>query len=144
MREVTRKPLGQLLKEMELVSEGQIQEALQIQKDQGGALGRILVDMGFISEDEMLFALGAQAGMDVVNLDETEIPEEIINRVPASVANIFRIIPVKVEDGVLTVAMADPLNVSVLDDLRFMLNLDVQGLQRGQATETLGQALYPK
>ncbi len=127
MAQGTRKALGQLLKEMELISEGQIQEALQIQKERGGALGQILVDLGFVSEDEMLFALGAQAGMDVVNLDDAEIPSDIINKVPPSIANIYRIVPVSLDDGILTVAMADPLNVNILDDLRFMLNCEVAG-----------------
>jgi len=106
MAQGTRKALGQLLKEMELISEGQIQEALQIQKERGGALGQILVDLGFVSEDEMLFALGAQAGMDVVNLDDAEIPSDVINKVPPSIANIYRIVPVSLDDGILTVAMA--------------------------------------
>jgi len=127
MAQGTRKALGQLLKEMELISEGQIQEALQIQKERGGALGQILVDLGFVSEDEMLFALGAQAGMDVVNLDDAEIPSDVINKVPPSIANIYRIVPVSLDDGILTVAMADPLNVNILDDLRFMLNCEVAG-----------------
>ncbi len=127
MAQGTRKALGQLLKEMELVSEGQIQEGLLVQKERGGALGQILVDLGFVSEDEMLFALGAQAGMDVVNLDDHEIPSEVVAKVSASIANIYRIVPVGIEDGILTVAMADPLNVNILDDLRFMLNCEVEG-----------------
>ncbi len=131
----SRKPLGQLLKEMELVTESQIQEALQIQKEQGGALGRILVDLGFVSEDEMLFALGAQAGMDVVNLDEANISTEVTEKVPAQVANIYRVVPVSFEDGILTVAMADPLNVSVLDDLRFMLDKSVREVKGAVSNE---------
>jgi hypothetical protein len=60
------KPLGQVLKEMELVSEGQIQEALQIQRKQGGVIGEILVGMGYVAREEILLALAAQMGMEVV------------------------------------------------------------------------------
>ena len=51
------KPLGQVLKEMELVSEGQIQESLQIQRKQGGVIGEILVNMGYVAREEILLAL---------------------------------------------------------------------------------------
>ncbi|MBI3270075.1 MAG: Flp pilus assembly complex ATPase component TadA [Planctomycetes bacterium] len=122
-----QKPLGQLLKEMELVTEGQIQEALAIQREKGGALGRILVDLGYVTEEEMLLALGAQVGMEVVNLDEVDVQRDVVSKVSPTMAKVYKIIPIKFENNCLTVAMADPLNVSVLDDLRFMLNCDVQG-----------------
>ena len=73
-----QKPLGQLLKEMELVTEGQIQEALALQRENGGALGRILVELGYVSEEEMLLALGAQVGMEVVNLEGMELDREVL------------------------------------------------------------------
>ncbi|NUN50009.1 MAG: Flp pilus assembly complex ATPase component TadA [Candidatus Brocadiae bacterium] len=122
-----QKPLGQLLKEMELVTEGQIQEALSLQREKGGALGSILVELGYVSEEEMLLALGAQVGMEVVNLDEMKLERGTLEKVSPTMAKVYKIIPVKFENNMLTVAMADPLNVSVLDDLRFMLNCDVQG-----------------
>ncbi len=122
-----QKPLGQLLKEMELVTEGQIQEALAIQREKGGALGRILIDLGYVSEEEMLLALGAQVGMEVVNLDEIKIAKDVVEKVSPTMAKVYKVIPIKFENNVLTVAMADPLNVSVLDDLRFMLGCELQG-----------------
>ncbi len=122
-----QKPLGQLLKEMELVTEGQIQEALALQREKGGALGSILVELGYVSEEEMLLALGAQVGMEVVNLDDMKLERTTLEKVSPTMAKVYKIIPVKFENNMLTVAMADPLNVSVLDDLRFMLNCDVQG-----------------
>ncbi|MCE9583232.1 MAG: Flp pilus assembly complex ATPase component TadA [Planctomycetes bacterium] len=122
-----QKPLGQLLKEMELVTEGQIQEALALQREKGGALGSILVELGYVSEEEMLLALGAQVGMEVVNLDDMKLDRATTEKVSPTMAKVYKIIPVKFENNMLTVAMADPLNVSVLDDLRFMLNCDVQG-----------------
>ncbi|MCC6737408.1 MAG: Flp pilus assembly complex ATPase component TadA [Planctomycetia bacterium] len=122
-----QKPLGQLLQEMELVTEGQIQEALALQREKGGALGSILVELGYVSEEEMLLALGAQVGMEVVNLDDMKLDRATLEKVSPTMAKVYKIIPVKFENNMLTVAMADPLNVSVLDDLRFMLNCDVQG-----------------
>ncbi|MFH1226513.1 MAG: ATPase, T2SS/T4P/T4SS family [Planctomycetota bacterium] len=134
MAEKRRKQLGQILKEMEIVSEKQIQEALAIQKQKGGVIGRILVQLDYATEDVILLALGAQVGMDVVVLDEMTIAPDVIEKVPASMAKVFKIIPIKWENNTLVVAMADPLNISVLDDLRFMLSSEVKGAVSDEAS----------
>ena len=121
------KPLGQVLKEMELVSEGQIQEALQIQRKQGGVIGEILVGLGYVAREEILLALAAQMGMEVVDLDEIDIDPVVINKVPANLAKSYNVIPIKFENSILTVAMANPQDVNVLDDLRHSLHCDVRG-----------------
>ena len=122
-----RKRIGQILKDMELVTEGQIQEALEIQKSKGGAIGRILVEQGQVTEEEILFALGAQWDMEIVNLDEISISPETIEKVPPSIANMYKIVPVETQNGTLVVAMSDPLNVGLLDELKFMLDCSVKG-----------------
>ena len=127
MTEPKRKLLGRILKEMKLVTEGQIQEALAIQKERGGAIGSILVSLNYITDQELLLALGAQSGMEAVDLDSMEIKPEVIERVSPSVATVYKVIPVRYENGVLTLALADPLNVKVLDDLRFLLDCEIKG-----------------
>jgi type IV pilus assembly protein PilB len=127
-----QKPLGQLLKEMELVTEGQIQEGLQIQREKGGALGDILVGLNYITNDELLLALGAQMGMEVVPMEEMEVPPEVIDLVPASLAISYKVIPIKKEGDVLTVAMSNPHDINVLDDLRYALHCEVHGAVAGE------------
>jgi type IV pilus assembly protein PilB len=122
-----QKPLGQLLKEMELVTEGQIQEALVQQRAKGGAIGEILVGLGYITREELLLALGAQMGMEVVNLEEIEVTPEVIDKVPVSVAKAYNVCPIRFENNVLTVAMSNPHDINVLDDLRHMCHCEVQG-----------------
>jgi len=122
------RPVGQLLKEMGLVTEYEIQQALEIQRHQGGLLGQIFVEMGAVQENDLLFALALQAGMEVVNLDEIKIPEEVIARVDANIAETYRVVPVAQGDGYVTVALSDPMNISILDDLRFMLDCEVKGV----------------
>jgi len=122
-----QKPLGQLLKEMELLTEGQIQEALAKQRREGGVIGDILVQLGYCGRDEILLALAAQMGMEVVDVTELEIPPEVIQKVPPVMAKTYNIIPIKWEDGVLTIAMSNPQDVNVRDDLRHSLHCDVQG-----------------
>jgi type IV pilus assembly protein PilB len=119
--------LGQILIEQGLITEAQLQQALAYQRQHGGALGQILIEKGLITDEDVLLALGEQADMEVIDLEGIEIPEEIFDMVSPSIANIYRIIPVALEKGVLTVAMADPLHLNALDDMRFMLNVEVIG-----------------
>jgi len=121
------KLLGRVLKDLRLVTEGQIQEALAIQKDSGGALGEILVERNYITREDLTLALATQAGMEVVNLDDMEIAPEVLSRVSSSVAQVYRAVPVRFEAGVLVVALAEPTHLKTLDDLRFLLNCDVKG-----------------
>ncbi|MCX7703355.1 MAG: ATPase, T2SS/T4P/T4SS family [Planctomycetota bacterium] len=123
-----RRPLGQLLKEMGVVTEYEIQEALQVQQEKGGTLGEILVEMGFIDEKDLLFALAIQAGMDMVDLDEMEIPDDVIERVDKTVVETYKIMPIEFKDGKVTVAISDPTNLGVLDDLRFMLDAELEAV----------------
>jgi len=60
------KPLGQVLKHLELLGEGQVQEALQIQRQQGGRIGEILIALGYIAREELLLALAVQSGTEIV------------------------------------------------------------------------------
>src|SRR5436190_15494614 len=89
-----QKPLGQVLKEMELVNEGQIQEALSIQRKEGGVLGDILVKLGYVAREEILLALAAQMGMEVVDLVDMEIPPDVINKVPPLMAKSYKVVPI--------------------------------------------------
>ena len=122
-----RKLIGQILKEQGFVTESQIEEALTIQRDKGGVIGEVLRDMGHVSEDAIVTALGIQSGIETVDLAGMEIPPEVIEKVSVSIASIYRIVPVSFNDNVLTVAMAEPHNLDVLDDLRFMLSCEVKG-----------------
>ena len=67
---VRKKLLGQVLKEMKLIHEGQVQEALQVQKKEGGQIGQILVRQGHVTEAQLMLALGRQSGLEVVDLKD--------------------------------------------------------------------------
>ncbi len=78
-----KQPLGQILKSMDLVNEGHIQEALQIQRKHGGLLGKILVALGYVAEEEVLLALSTQQGIEIVDLDELEMDGDTgLSKVP--------------------------------------------------------------
>ncbi len=122
------KKVGQLLLEKGLINEHQLEQALEEQKLTGKLLGRIFIDMGLVTEDDVLQALGARSGFMVVKLKDLHIPKNVIEKVPASVAKIYTLMPVSFENNILTVAIADPLNVSAFDDLRFTLGMNVKGV----------------
>ena len=124
----TKKLLGQILKEMKLVHEGMIQEALSVQKKEGGQIGGIFVKLGHITAEVLMSALGRQAGFEMVDLSTVAFTPELIESVDANTARIFGVVPVRKEAGKLTVAIANPQNVTVLDDLRFLTGGDVVGV----------------
>src|SRR5206468_12104366 len=72
-------------------------------------------------------ALAEQWGMPVVNLAETTIPPKVLEMVPQTMAEIYKIMPISIKGEILTVAMADPKNLAALDDLRNFLGCEVRG-----------------
>ncbi len=119
--------LGQILLKRGLITEDQLNEALKRQLESHEVLGQILLAMGAIRRDDLHSALGAQAGMATVFLDDVSISQDVVDRVSVSVATIYKVVPVLFEKNVLTVAMADPMNVNSLDDLRMMIGCEVKG-----------------
>ena len=125
---VRKKLLGQVLKEMKLIHEGQVQEALQVQKREGGQIGQILVKQGHITEAQLMLALGRQSGLEVVDLKDFTPQPDAVSKVDESIARPFQFIPVSFDGKKLVVAMADPMNKTALDDIRFTANCDVEGV----------------
>ena len=115
------KMIGQIFKEMGLVTEYDIQQALAKQKETGEALGQILVATGQVTEVDLSRALAEQAGLEFIDLEKVEIPPEVIELVDQATVDTFQIMPVEFDGSTLVVAVSRPDNLSVLDDLRFSL-----------------------
>ncbi len=125
---MARRKLGQVLVDLGYMSEDQLWDALEEQNQSPGELiGQVAVRMGFVTEPQVTEALAEQHGMPVVNLAETNIPPKVLELVPETMASVYKVVPISNKDGVLTVAMADPSNVAALDDLRNFLGVDVRG-----------------
>jgi len=122
------KSLGRLLLDMGVITESQLRQALEDQKYSGKLLGRTLTDLGFVKDEDILKALGIQSGLEVVNLKKAAVPKEVTDKVSASIAKIYKVAPVRMDGDVLIVAMSDPLNVNITDDLTFMLGRPVKGV----------------
>jgi hypothetical protein len=113
--------LGELLIKANVLQESQLKAALAEQAKWGGKLGEILVRMNLVSEDILVRALSKQLAIPAVNLDAVkEIPPHVLNRIPVQTARDFSVLPLQMRDDgkTLVVAIADPLNVRQLDELR--------------------------
>ncbi|MBN8228269.1 general secretion pathway protein GspE [Corallococcus macrosporus] len=113
--------LGELLIKANVLQESQLKAALAEQAKWGGKLGEILVRMNLVSEDILVRALSKQLGMPAVNLDAVQaVPPHVKAKIPAQTARDFSVVPLQLRDDgkTLVVAMSDPLNVRVLDELR--------------------------
>jgi type IV pilus assembly protein PilB len=123
----SRKRLGDYLVELGFITDQQLDAALKEQKEKGGKLGSILIQLGFLSEDILLAILGKQSGVSYVSLSEYgDIPDEAIKAVPESIAKNQMLVPIKKEGNLLTIAIADPLNVFATDDLKLLTGCDVR------------------
>ncbi len=120
------KKLGELLKEAGLIDDYQLQSALAHQRNWGGKLGSVLVEMGFVREPDVAQVLAEKFRMPYADLFEPEIPLSTIRLIKPDVAKKYNVIPVKKESTGLIVAMADPLDIDVVDAIRFATGLKIK------------------
>ena len=121
-----RDRLLQILIDGDLVTEEQLQHALSIQKEHGGRLSEILAREGYITESELMVTLSEHLGIPPINLSKIKIPESVVGLISKQLARFYQVVPVSRMGNTLTVAMADPLNVFALDDLKLMTGMQVQ------------------
>lgn len=121
-----KKKIGDMLLEEGIITEQQLEEVLLIQKDTKGRIGEILLEKGFISEDNLINFLSEQLGIKKIDLSELDIPEETVFNIPKDIAERYTVIAFREELGVLCVAMTDPSNLIVVDDLRFITQKNIQ------------------
>src|SRR6478735_6585621 len=93
-------------------------DAIDEQQQRGQSLGRTLVEMGLISESQLVRALASQVGMEFIELAEYPVDRAAVALVPATVCRRHNALPVSLKDGVLRVAMSNPGNVVAVDDFR--------------------------
>ena len=118
--------LGEILVKENLISQEQLQQAIEQQKDQGGRLGAALVKLGFISDDEITGVLSRQYGVPAINLSYYEVDPGVIKLVPQETAVRYQVVPLSRVGSTLTIAMVDPTNVFAMDDIKFMTGLNVE------------------
>ncbi len=125
----TAKPIGQLdelLRGRGLITDEQLEAARHQALQRGRSLGRVLIEMGHVTEATLVSILAEQLGLDFVDLDEQPIDPSAVSLVPEMVARRHNCIPIAFDEGRLVIAMADPANVVAVDDIRAMAKRDVR------------------
>jgi len=152
-----RRMLGEILVELGVVSVQQIQQALRQQMNgDTKKIGEILVEEGICTTEDITQALAEQHELDMVDLDGIDIPHDVISMVEGALARQHHIVPIDFAEGMLTVALSNPLDLYGLDELRFVLSCNIEpvlathdaidraltnyyGLAEGQVDELLGE-----
>jgi type IV pilus assembly protein PilB len=113
-----KKMLGEMLVAGGLLKEEQLKKALEEQKKRGGKVGEILVELGFISEHNMASFLGRQLQIPYIEIEKQLVDTEVVKLLPGALARRLMAVPLYKDKDALVVAMADPLNIFGLDDIR--------------------------
>ncbi len=116
-----RKRLGDILIDAGVIAPEQLTEALSRQKETGARLGQVLIYYKYVTGEQIAAALSAQLGIPYVRLADYNVDEELIKLIPDKVARKHKILPIEKTDEKITVAVADPLDITILDSMSLML-----------------------
>jgi len=120
-----QRPLGNILVENGLITRQQLEEALRVQRQTGQRLGKVLIDLGYVTEDVILEVLEYQLGIPRVSLADITPDAELVSSFPEPLVRRHKVVPIKKEGNRVMIALADPLNVVAIDDLRVATGYDI-------------------
>lgn len=120
-----KKRIGEVLIDQGLITREQLQTGLEEQKKCGLQLGKCLVKLGYLSEHKLVDVLSAQLDVQHVVLEYFNFSRHLLRYIPEEMARKYKVIPLFEQDGVLTVAMADPTNLRTIDHLKFKTGKDI-------------------
>jgi len=123
---IVKKRLPDMLLEQGLVSREQLTECINLQRSTGQSLPTLLVQKKYLSEEDLVITLSEQLGIPHIRVAHYSIPKEVLAEVPEALARQYQMLPVSVTGDVLTLAMADPLNIMALDDLRMLTSYEIE------------------
>ena len=119
--------IGQILVDLGFINDEQLEMLLEEQhRHPGELLGKIAEEMGLVTDEQVALALAEQMSMQVVKLGEIQVGPEVMELITEAMAQLYRVIPVKLEDNVFTLATCDPQNLSIQDELRTFLGYDIK------------------
>jgi type IV pilus assembly protein PilB len=118
--------LGELLVKKNYITSDQLKKALEDQSLKGGRLESALIRSGYIKEDELLSFLSAQYRVPSIKISKIEVNPNVIKLIPSSISKKYFIIPINRVGPKLTLAMADPSNIIVIDEIKFMTSFNVE------------------
>ncbi len=123
---MARKRIGEILIQAGVLDGISLKTALIEQRRWGGQLGKILVDMDLVSEEALVNALSQQINFPTIDLDSVDITDDVIELVSGDLAAQHRMMPFNIEGKFLEVAMSEPTNLGIIDELRIRTQLNVR------------------
>ena len=119
--------IGQILVDLGFITDEQLEMLLEEQRRHPGELlGKIAEEMGLVNDEQIALALAEQMGMQVVKLNEVSVSDEVLELITEPMAQLYRVIPVKLEGDVFTIATCDPQNLAIQDELRTFLGYTIK------------------
>ncbi|MFH1867803.1 MAG: ATPase, T2SS/T4P/T4SS family [Candidatus Omnitrophota bacterium] len=128
----TNQKLGEILIEQNIITIDQLDSALVEQKKTGGLIGTIVIRLGYAKEDDVLRALSKKLGVHYAKLSDMEISPEVIKKVSAKFACYYKIMPVAIKDNLLTLAVTNPHDIGILDDVKLVLGYEIDPVLAGE------------
>jgi type IV pilus assembly protein PilB len=125
-RKIINKQLGEVLIERGIINPVQLDKAIATQKEKGGLIGEILVELGFVKEEDIAQALTAQYGFPYLPLSNYDINPEIASIIPGRVVRQYLLLPIDKIGNNLTLAMSNPLNMQAIEDVELLSGCSVQ------------------
>lgn len=119
------KRLGEMLVDAGVLSEQQVEKAITLQQGTGERLGTVLLKNKYITENQLIDVLKMQLGIDFIDISKERIDPSMATIVPKNIALQYKVVPVKVANGELILAMEDPLNFIALEDVKKITKLKV-------------------
>jgi len=118
--------LGELLLREKVLTPDQLKSALETQKEKNVPLQTAIISLGLISEEDMAQALSRQLGYPYIDLDQFEVYPDVVGLIPVEIVKKYMIMPIHRIRSFLTLAMVDPTDLEVLEDVRFRTGLSIQ------------------
>ncbi len=138
----TKSKLGEMLVKEKLLTEAQLNTAMDFCKSTGGTLSVILVKLGMIADDRLTNFIAKKVGMSVADLDNMFLAENLIKKVPRKLLEDEQVVPIAFRDGVLVVATSDPTDLSAGEKIAFATGhkVEMQLASRAAITRALSNA----
>jgi type IV pilus assembly protein PilB len=118
--------LGELLLREKVLTPDQLKSALEVQKEKNVPLQTAIISLGLVTEEEMAQALSRQLGYPYIDLDQFEVYPDVVNLIPLEIVKKYMIMPIHRIRSFLTLAMVDPTDLEVIEDIRFRTGLSIQ------------------
>lgn len=120
-----KEKLTKILIDKNLIKEADLQKALSLQKEKGGSVSDLLVTLGLVSKNDLMVVMSEHLGIPPINLARVKVDQSVLKLIPKKTAKHYKIMPISKMGDTMTIAIADPLNIFALDDLKTLTGFKI-------------------